>query len=94
MFLLKGDVLMKKFTYIVKNKVGIHARPAGLLVDQAKKYVSEINLNCAGKKGNAKKIFSLMLMDVKCGDQVEVTICGEDEDLAAEQLLVFFQENL
>ena len=85
---------MQKFTYTVKNKVGIHARPAGILVKEAEKYVSEIILNCKGKKGNAKKIFSLMLMDVKCGDEVEVSISGSDENLAAEELLIFFQENL
>ena len=44
---------MKTFSYTVKDEVGIHARPAGLLVKQAKKYASRITISKEGKKAEA-----------------------------------------
>ena len=44
---------MKTFSYTVKDEVGIHARPAGLLVKEAKKYASRITISKEGKKAEA-----------------------------------------
>mgnify|MGYP003172590443 CR=1 FL=1 len=43
---------MKTFNYVITDEVGIHARPAGMLVMEAKKYASDIMINKAGKKNN------------------------------------------
>ena len=45
---------MQKFTYVIKDELGIHARPAGLLVKEAKKFASTITLSCGEKKAVAK----------------------------------------
>ncbi len=85
---------MKEFSYEIKDEVGIHARPAGVLVKEAKKCESKIVLSCNGKEAEATKLMAVMGMGVKCGDTVNVKIDGSDEDAAYEKLTKFFQENL
>ena len=53
---------MKKFSYIITDSVGIHARPAGILVKLASQYSSEITISCGEKTADAKKLFSVMLL--------------------------------
>ena len=83
---------MKQFSYIIKDEIGLHARPAGLLAKEAKKYQSTVTLSCKGKSAAASKLMAIM--GVKHGDNVEVTIEGADEDTAAAELQKFFRENL
>ena len=85
---------MKNFNYIIKDEVGIHARPAGLLVKEAKKYQSKVVIVKDGKKAEATKLMALMGLGVKCGDAVDVEITGEDEDNAYEEIKTFFENNL
>lgn len=85
---------MREFQYIIKDEVGIHARPAGVLVKEAKKYDSKISINSNGKSAEATKLMAVMSLGVKCGQTVEVTIEGTDEDTAAEEIRKFFETNL
>ena len=85
---------MKQFQYTIKDELGIHARPAGLLVKEAAKYKSAVTLDSGVKKADAKRIMAVMSMGVKKGVEVTVTIEGEDEDVAFEAIQKFFQENL
>ena len=63
---------MKNFEYTVKDELGIHARPAGLLVKEAKKYESKITLTKEGKTVEATKLMAVMSLAVKCGQTVTV----------------------
>ncbi len=87
---------MKKFSYEITDKDGIHARPAGALVKTAQAFESQITvLNTAnGKSGDAKKIFSVMGLNIKYDTKIDVTIDGADEQNALETLEKFFKENL
>ena len=85
---------MKTFTYTIKDEVGIHARPAGLLAKKAKDFESVITIEKSGKSAAATKLMALMGLGVKCGDTVTVTIEGEDEERAAAEMEKFFSENL
>ncbi|MCI9442684.1 MAG: HPr family phosphocarrier protein [Ruminococcus sp.] len=85
---------MKNFSYTVKDEVGIHARPAGMLVKEAKKYSSKIVLSKDGKRAEAGKLMAVMSLGVKCGQTVEVEVTGEDEEAAYEALKEFFEKNL
>lgn len=85
---------MKTFCYTITDEVGIHARPAGMLVKEAKKYESSITIVKEGKKADAKKLMVLMGLGVKCGEEVMVEIDGADEDAASAALETFFKENL
>lgn len=85
---------MKKFDYTIKDAVGIHARPAGMLVKEAKKYESKITVSKDGKSAEATKLMALMGLAVKCGQTVTVEIAGADEDAAFEAMSKFFENNL
>lgn len=85
---------MKKFEYVIKDEVGLHARPAGMLVKEAKKYQSKILISKDGKSADAAKLMAVMGMGVKCGETVQVEVSGEDEDVAYEALKSFFEDNL
>ncbi len=84
---------MKSFSYTVKDPVGIHARPAGLLAKKAKEYASEIVLSKGEREANAAKLMAVMALCIKCGESVTVRVTGEDEESAAAELERFFSEN-
>ena len=56
---------MKKFEYVIKDEIGIHARPAGLLVKEAKNFESKIMLVKDGKSAEATKLMAVMGLGVK-----------------------------
>ena len=85
---------MKTFNYTIRDEVGIHARPAGMLAKEAKGFKSEILIEKGGKSVNATKLMMLMGLGVKCGETVTVTVEGADEDKAAAEMEKFFSENL
>lgn len=85
---------MKEFSYEIKDEQGIHARPAGLLVKEAKKFSSALTIT---KNGQTKKLTQLMMvmsLGVKKGEVVTIQADGEDEDAAIEALKAFFEQNL
>jgi Phosphotransferase System HPr (HPr) Family len=84
---------MKSFEYAVKDKMGLHARPAGLLVKEANGFTSAIRIVKGEKEADAKKIFGIMGLAVKCGETVTICADGEDEDTAIAELEAFVKEN-
>lgn len=85
---------MKTFEYTITDEVGIHARPAGLLVKECKEFASSVTLTCNGKSADLKKLMALLALGVKKGDTVKVEISGADEEKVVETLETFFQNNL
>ena len=85
---------MKSFSYAINDELGIHARPAGLLVKEAKQFNSTITLECGGKKAAAKGLMGVMGLAVKKGNEVTITAEGDDEDAAISALETFFKANL
>jgi phosphocarrier protein HPr len=85
---------MKEFNYTITDPAGIHARPAGILVKEAKKYKSSIAILKDGKSGDLKRIFSVMALGVKKGETVTIQVNGEDEDAAAAAVEEFLKANL
>lgn len=85
---------MKKFNYVIQDEIGIHARPAGLLVKEAKNYESKIVINANGKSAEATKLMAVMGLGVKNGQTVEIAVEGADEDAACEGMKAFFEQNL
>ena len=85
---------MKTFTYIITDEIGIHARPAGLLVKEAKKYTSKIVLSANGKSAEATKLMAIMGLGVKNGQEVEIAIEGGDDEFAFEGMKLFMEQNL
>lgn len=85
---------MKSFTYEIKDASGIHARPAGMLVKEAKKYQSVITVTANGKSVDATKLMAVMSLGVKCGQSIEVGVEGADEEGASAGIQAFLEENL
>ncbi len=86
---------MKEFKFAITDPVGIHARPAGLLVKAVKEFGSKVTItNADGKTVDAKKLLALMGLGIKQGDTVTVSVEGDDENAAAEFIEKFMKENL
>ena len=85
---------MNEFKYTIKDPEGIHARPAGELVKAAKEFTCDIKMEKDGKANDCKKIFGIMGLAVKAGQEVTMTFDGEDEEAACEAISKFMQENL
>ena len=85
---------MKEFSYTIKDEIGIHARPAGLLAKKAKEFESSVTIECKGKSAAATKLMAIMGLGVKHGDTVNIKIEGTDEEKAAAEIEAFFNENL
>ena len=86
---------MKSFEYVITDPVGIHARPAGLLVKEIKNFSGSVVTITKGEKSvNALKLMALMQMGIKCGDTVRIDVEGGDEAAVAEKIEAFFKANL
>ena len=85
---------MKSFNFVIRDEIGIHARPAGQLAKEAKKYESKITIACNGKSAVATKLMAIMGMGVKKDMEVTVSAEGPDEETAIADMLKFFEENL
>lgn len=84
---------MKEFEFVVTDPQGIHARPAGILVKEAKKFESNISVFKGARKGDLKKIFTVMALGVKQGESIKVQVEGADEEQAASAVEAFLKEN-
>ncbi|MGN0583578.1 MAG: HPr family phosphocarrier protein [Oscillospiraceae bacterium] len=85
---------MKTFDYTIKDELGIHARPAGMLAKTAKSLDSEITVTKGEKTVGATKLMALMGLGVKCGDTITVTANGGNEEAALETIRSFLESNL
>lgn len=85
---------MKQFNYTIKDELGIHARPAGLLVREAAKFESSIKIKNGEKEADAKRLLNVMSLAVKRGNTVTVTADGSDEEEAVKALEAFFKQNV
>lgn len=85
---------MIAFSYTVTDDAGIHARPAGALIKMVRDSDCDVAIKKDDKTADGKKIFTVMALGVKCGDTVTVEISGKDEQILAEKIQAFMQENL
>ncbi len=85
---------MKEFNFVIKDELGIHARPAGLLVKEAAKFQSAIKIKKGDKEADAKRIFGVMGLGVKNAEEITVSADGADEAEAIAALEAFFNANL
>lgn len=85
---------MSSFEYTIKDELGIHARPAGMLVKAVKSSGCRVTIEKDGRFADAGKVFALMGLGVKYGDTVKISCEGENSDSAAADLKAFFEANL
>ena len=77
-----------------KKVTGLHLRPAGILCNEAMKYQSQITFVYEGGMANAKSVLSVLGACVKCGDEIELTCEGIDEQEALENLVAAIDSGL
>ena len=86
---------MREFEYVVTDPVGIHARPAGNLVREIKKYAdSKITLTKGEKTVDGLRLMAVMGLGVKQNDTVKFGIEGGNEEANAAALEAWVKENL
>ncbi|MBR3599269.1 MAG: HPr family phosphocarrier protein [Lachnospiraceae bacterium] len=85
---------MKEFSYTIKDEIGIHARPAGLLAKEAKAFTSKITIEANGKSADVTRLMAVMGLGVKNGAEVVIKAEGDDEDAAIAKMQEFMAANL
>ena len=85
---------MRSFNHKIKDQLGIHARPAGMLVKTARELDSEIVVTKGEKSASAVKLIAVMGLGIKHGDEITVKIDGGDEEKSERIIKKFFEENL
>ncbi len=85
---------MKEFTYKITDEHGIHARPAGEMVKLMQGYECDITFTKGAKSASGKKLFAVMGMAVKKGEELTVSCDGADEDAAIMAAEKFLTQNL
>ena len=71
----------------IKNKTGIHARPASVFVQTASKFKSKVQIAAKGKKVDAKSILMIMSMGLSNGTEITISADGPDADEAVTKLV-------
>jgi len=75
----------------IKNRAGIHARPAALLVQTASKFASKIWLEKGGDKINAKSIMGIITLGASFGTPIRIMAEGTDEEAAVAAIEALFE---
>jgi len=78
----------------IKNKLGLHARPASNFVKMAQSFKSSVEILKGEKRLNAKSMIGILAAGAKCGTEIELAIEGEDEQEAMKQLTEFIDAGL
>ena len=85
---------MKTISYVSTDVLGIHASPAVKLVKQVTNFASDIQISSKVLAVDAKRIMSVMMLALKQGMEITITISGDDEEQALEAIETFLKENL
>lgn len=90
---------MKEAKIVVNNKVGLHARPASLFVQEAAKHTAEIKVSTQDpdteelREANAKSILGVLTLGVFQGMEITIRAEGDDEEQAVGALLALVEAN-
>ena len=81
-------------TFTITSSIGLHARPAAILVSLAGTFKSDITLKFKEKAISLKSLISVLALGVESGSNVEIFISGEDQTEAMARLEMFFIKEL
>ena len=79
---------------IIKNKTGLHARPAAIIVQSANEYRADIFLEKDGDRINAKSIMGVMMLAAAEGAALKIIAEGEDEMVAVENISTLLESDI
>jgi len=83
---------MKQQTYVIKNRLGLHARAAAVLVQTSGRFTSDVQLEKDGLEVNGKSIMGVLMLAAPKGSKVTVTVSGDDESEAMSALEALIED--
>lgn len=84
---------MQQVVVTIKNELGLHARPATRFIGRAKSFHSKITVEKNGDLANAKSVTSVMLLQIRQGDEIRIVAEGPDEEAAISGLIGLIKDN-
>jgi phosphocarrier protein HPr len=84
---------MVEISFAIKNKVGLHARPASIFVREASKFKSVITVVHGDKQANAKSILGVLTLGINQGSLISVRAEGDDAEDALKALMSLNESN-
>lgn len=85
---------MKEFKHVITDPMGMHARPAAMLVKAVAPFASKVTVIAPTGTADARRLMALMKLAAKQGMELTVTVEGADEETAAAELQAFLTANL
>lgn len=85
---------MVQFSYRIKDPEGIHPRPAGILISEAKKFQSDFTVSLGEKNCDMLKLLALVGLGARQGDVITISVNGDDEDVASDVIMKYIKDNL
>ena len=85
---------MKEFKRVIADPMGLHARPAGMLVKAVAPYASKVTVIAPTGKADARRLMGIMRLAAKAGMELTIQVEGADEETAAAELQAFMAANL
>ena len=79
---------------VIKNPTGLHLRPAGNLCKESMRFKSLVTFSFRDTTANAKSVLSVLGACVKCGDEIELTCDGADEEEALATIIAAIENGL
>ena len=80
------EIIVVEKTVVIKNKQGLHARPAALFVQIANKFDSDVTVSKGKAKVNGKSIMGIMMLEAGRGSKITIVTKGEDAQQAITEL--------
>lgn len=78
---------------VIRHEMGIHARPAALMVKAASRYDAEVYVEKGGNRVSGKSIMGLLTLEAYKGDTLRVIAVGEDAADAVNELVSLVEKN-
>ena len=83
---------MVQKTATIRNSMGIHVRPTGVIIDAFHDLEAEIRVSAKGIDSDLKDHISILAMGLCKNDQVEVTVSGENETALCDRIVEYFEK--
>ena len=77
---------MREIPCDITDPLGMHIQLAVLLASEAERWRSDVTLEHAGRSVDAKQLMQLLMLGIRTGEHVVVTVSGPDEDTAADAI--------
>jgi phosphocarrier protein len=77
---------MEMQTFMIRNRLGLHARAAALLVKTANRFVSEVTIEKDGLEVNGKSIMGILMLAASKGTKITLKVEGKDSVQAIQTL--------